>query len=140
LEKRTGGRRDIIAGKVRQKALTYDGERLVPETKVPTDDGAHSLSGHGGDVLTVYRGPTHLAAFPGHGEIKATALSADGKRALAVGDDGQLRLWDVRGRRAVPGSPWSPGASATAVGLTPDGSRALVGGTDGSLKLWKLPQ
>jgi hypothetical protein len=136
---RYGGRQNINGTWENRKSLVLAVTPPDPDTRVRVNS-AYSLTGLGGDVLTVYRGPNQLASFPGHGDVKAMALSGDGRRAIVVGADGQLRLWDVRGQRAVTGSPWSPGVAPTAVGLTPDGSRVLVGGADGSLRLWKLPQ
>jgi serine/threonine protein kinase len=136
---RYGGRQTVTGTLENQKSLVLAVTPPDPDTRVRVNS-AYSLTGLGGDVLTVYRGSTMLASFPGHGDVKAMALSADGRRAIAVGADGRLRLWDVRAQRAVTGSPWSPGVTATAVGLTPDGSQALVGGADGSLRQWKLPQ
>jgi hypothetical protein len=139
LEKRTGGVRDLIAGVVRQKPMIADGASPTPETKVPAG-GPFSLAGLGGDALVVYRDDAQAARLAGHGKIAAMTLSADGKRALALGEDGRLRLWDVPNEKLLPGSPWSPSAAVTAVALTPDGGQALLGTADGSLRLWKLPQ
>jgi WD40 repeat protein len=72
--------------------------------------------------------------------IRSMSLSADGNRALTLGTDGQLRVWDVRSRSLHAGFPWMPdGDEIGAAVLSADGSRLLIGSSSGMLKLWRLP-
>jgi serine/threonine protein kinase len=113
-----------------------------PETKtrVAQDAADSALAGLGGDTLEVYRGSSRVASLAGNGgAIRLMTLSADGRRALTVGEDGQVRVWDVEQQRLVEGFPRKPEPGATAAALLPDGRGALLGGADGTLRLWQLP-
>ena len=87
----------------------------------------------------------------GHRRLVSLAVSPDGKRLAAGGDDLRLHLWRVAARREADDkdgnegkeddtrtdeSPLPPLPSpTTAVEFSPDGSRLAAGGFDGSLRL-----
>jgi WD40 repeat protein len=98
------------------------------------------LKGLTSDTLEVYKGTERRAALAGNGgAILKLDLSAAADRALTLGSDGQLRLWDVSSRSVLSGMPWKPDREIAAIALSPDGTTLLLGGSDGTLKLWTLP-
>jgi WD40 repeat protein/serine/threonine protein kinase/Tfp pilus assembly protein PilF len=64
-------------------------------------------------------------------------LSRDGKRALAGGKDGRLRLWDLETTRCVRtcAGPWG---QILAVAWGPEERHALTAGSDGVVRMWDL--
>jgi WD40 repeat protein len=98
--------------------------------------GDVALAGFGCDAVELSTGG-RLA--DNGGAIKALAISADARRAVTVGGDGRVRVWDLKARQLLPGMPWKPDDAVSAAALTPDGSHVLLGGPDGGLRLWKLP-
>lgn len=78
-----------------------------------------------------------LIALKSAGTCLAGAFSADGKRVLTGGSDGEARLWD-----AVTGAPEAGtlphGKPIRVVAFAPDGRTALTGGDGGLVKVWSL--
>jgi WD40 repeat protein len=71
------------------------------------------------------------------GAIRAAAVSADGKRALSVGADKSISVWDLeKGRRERSFTPGS--VEARGLALLPDGKRAVLAGADKLLYVWDL--
>jgi WD40 repeat protein/tetratricopeptide (TPR) repeat protein len=64
-------------------------------------------------------------------------LSRDGKRALAGGKDGRLRLWDVETGRCVRTCA-GPRAQVLALAWGPEERYALTAGSDGVVREWDL--
>lgn len=78
------------------------------------------------------------AVLSGHkGAVAALSLSKDGKVAISGGEDGGVRVWDLRAGRCVRVCD-GHGASVTAVCLLPDGRRALSAGLDGTVRSWDV--
>jgi len=85
-----------------------------------------------------HHAPPPLLTFAGHsGAVRAVVFSSDGRRALSAGDDGTLRLWDVRLGREIRTLRGHAGA-LTSVALSADGRVALSGGQDGTARLWDV--
>ena len=74
----------------------------------------------------------------GHtGEVKAVAVTADGRRALSAGADKTVRVWDLRTgalERTLEGHT----KRVNAVAMTADGRRALSAGADRTVRVWDL--
>jgi RNA polymerase sigma factor (sigma-70 family) len=67
----------------------------------------------------------------GQGHVRGAAFgaySADGRRIVSVGWDGQVCLWDARGGAAV--RSWSPHVSFARAAFSPDGQRVVACGND----------
>jgi WD40 repeat protein len=112
------------------------------ETRIgqPAAEG-YELAGLTGDVLSMYHsGRLEVQFANSGGPLKSMSLGADGKRACALGHDGQVRVWNVATKKLLPGFPWKPeGGDVSAAAISPDGSQLLIGSADGALRLWKLP-
>ncbi len=71
-------------------------------------------------------------------EVLALAVSPDGRRLLAAGSDGAVRLWSApRGELLVTLAGHGP--RVRGVAFTPDGRGAVSGGEDRTVRLWRLP-
>lgn len=68
--------------------------------------------------------------------VRSASLSADGSRAIAGSDDGNVHVWDLAAETELlleGHSDW-----VNCVSLAPDGFSAASGSDDGTLKLWDL--
>jgi WD40 repeat protein len=73
-----------------------------------------------------------IGALRGHRErVMSMAFASEGERLATSGDDGTVRLWDVRDALRGSGSTVQP-AALNAV-LSPDGSLVMVARADGSV-------
>jgi WD40 repeat protein/serine/threonine protein kinase len=73
------------------------------------------------------------------GGVWAVALSADGRRALAAGQDGSVLLLDPATGRILWRFQGHRSPVAT-VAFSADAAFALSGGADGTVRLWRLPE
>jgi WD40 repeat protein len=138
------------------KLLTIGGKKklakftpIAPETTLKNAETrigqpaaeAYELAGLTGDVMSMYHsGRLEVQFANSGGPLKSMSLGADGKRACALGHDGQVRVWNVATKKLLPGFPWKPeGGDVSAATISPDGSQLLIGSADGALRLWKLP-
>jgi WD40 repeat protein/tRNA A-37 threonylcarbamoyl transferase component Bud32 len=88
------------------------------------------------DVLPLPVG--EVDCFEAHeGGVWGVTVSPDGKRALSTGNDGSVRLWDLKLRKELRCLRGHQGAVRCAA-FSPDGSLALSGGADRTLRLWNL--
>ncbi|MGW5496748.1 protein kinase domain-containing protein [Streptomyces olivaceoviridis] len=79
-----------------------------------------------------------VRTFDGHeGAVEAVSLSADERLALSGGEDGTVRLWDVRTGRCLSVLT-GHGAKVRSVSFSGDGRFAFSGGEDGAVRWWEL--
>lgn len=76
--------------------------------------------------------------FGGHGgRIFAVALTLDGNSVASGGDDGILRIWDMRTGDLTRKFSGHDGA-ITCLALSGDGAICLTGGSDGNVGIWDM--
>jgi WD40 repeat protein len=80
----------------------------------------------------------HDGAFDGHtGEVRACAVTPDGRRVISASSDGTLKVWGMdTGRVLATLDGHADGVLACAV--TPDGRRLISASVDRTLKIWDL--
>ena len=74
----------------------------------------------------------------GHtGEILSVAFLPDGTQVASSGDEGTIRLWDIRKDRELR---WFKGhtKSVLSIKVSPDGHYLLSGSGDGTVRLWDV--
>jgi WD40 repeat protein len=103
-------------------------------------DGAHALSAgdEGAVVLTALADGTVVHVFGGRelGDVRAFAVSGDGRRAVSIhGRGGTGYVWDIAQRTLVK-TLHMPGTRTLA--LSAGGATAVAGIDDGSLWLWDV--
>jgi WD40 repeat protein len=81
-----------------------------------------------------------VKSFEGTGSyaLNGMALTPDGRRLLAGGEDKILHLWDVATAKEIQQFKGS-NSTITAVAMTADGRRGLTGQVDGGVRYWGLP-
>lgn len=90
------------------------------------------------DVLSTDK---QLKTFSGHvGDIQSVAVSADGKRVAAGGDDGFIRVWDYEKPDAPRFTFRGHKDRILSVAINADGRQIVSGSDDGSIKLWRTQQ
>lgn len=106
-------------------AISPGGERLITGDL----DGRLKVYDHEKGVLVhILRGHTR--------QVKALLFTPDGSRAVSVGMDRTIRLWDVSNGRNVF-TRVAPGLLEKAV-LVPGKPLVISGASDGSLSVWDL--
>jgi WD40 repeat protein len=128
---------EIDSGKEVGRVLEVGGARPGLDLSA---DGKFALTGHASaaDVHLVEIPSLKTAqTFTGHkGGISSVALSADAKKAVSVGTDATVRIWDVKTGKEL-GQLSGLGVVTRAV-FSPDGKNLLVGlsGKAGELRLF----
>ena len=88
-----------------------------------------SLRPPGGPLLRTLEGHTH--------EVKAVALTADGRHAVSGSYDKTLRVWDLETGQTIRTLEGHTGR-VTSLALTADGRHAVSGSWDNTLRVWDL--
>jgi WD40 repeat protein len=70
--------------------------------------------------------------------VESLAFAPDGETIATVGDDRNLRLWDIASGRRI-GILEGHAESVKAVAISPDGKTLATGRDDGTMKLWDAP-
>jgi WD40 repeat protein len=105
------------------------------------------VSSSGGAASAASRFPIHVwdlesgqclrqLAAPGEG-ARFLEMSSDGRVAVSVGDDRELRIWDCRSGQGLGRIPL-PRETITALALSPRGRMALTAHSMGTLAVWDL--
>ena len=71
------------------------------------------------------------------GGATSLAFSSDGRRLYTAGYDGNVRAWDVAGRREIGLLAGAAGTIWT-IDISPDGRRLAAAGEDKIIRIWRL--
>ncbi|MBN6041202.1 hypothetical protein [Amycolatopsis sp. 195334CR] len=132
-------------------ALLDSAARPLPARYLSPGDGTHVVAATTGVVATgadngtiaLSRAGQHTPVGPplSVGSRPATVtLSTDGSLLAAVGENGTVRVWDVRDL-AVPvevKTMTGPSGSVASVAFSPDNRTVAAGGADNKIHLWHL--
>jgi WD40 repeat protein len=86
-------------------------------------------------LLALAEAPPVTLAHPK--PVHGVLFSPDGRTLLSVGDDGEIRIWDVAARREVRRWKAHEGGITT-LAQTADGRTLATGGRDGAIRLWDV--
>ena len=131
---------DAKTGDLLRTSETHYGEvramAVIPRTfchvAVGLRDGTLRIVDARAEFLGVKR------AMGGYSEgISTVAISADGTKAVSGGEDGSVKLWDLRNGTLID-TLKGQGSPVNAITLTPDGAIAVSSSDDNRLKAWEL--
>jgi WD40 repeat protein/tRNA A-37 threonylcarbamoyl transferase component Bud32 len=135
-------------GPVRAVAFSRDGARCATGSGISTDSGNPLLKGFSflpkadagrgeARVWNVADGTLIGSALPHVAEVRAVALSPDGRTLLTGSAYRSAQLWDVaKGERL--GQPLEHQSTVQAVAFSPDGQLILTGSSDRFPRLWEV--
>lgn len=83
-------------------------------------------------------GSSHQTLRGHHGAVKSVALSPGGRVLASVANDGEVRLWSLRGDRWQAGMSFSAGQGPLSRCLFLSDGLLLTAGRDGPLRIWSL--
>jgi WD40 repeat protein len=88
-------------------------------------------------ALIAIRVPSVLAILHGHtGAVQSVALSSDKRTLASAGDDGTIRLWDVRTHKHLGAPLNGHGGSVSSVAFSPGAPLLASAGDDGTIRFW----
>ncbi|MGD8406607.1 MAG: helix-turn-helix domain-containing protein, partial [Anaerolineales bacterium] len=126
---------DVETGEELQRRESGD----TPDGMVLTPDGKTVLHRVGHIIYTwdleSFTGP-HKRLLGHVGNLLNLAISSDGRFALSTGEDGTVRIWNLRGSDEF--EQIELGFSATSMAVAPDGKSAAIGGWGEYAILWDL--
>jgi WD40 repeat protein len=135
-------------GPVRAVAFSRDGARCATGSGISTDGGNPLLKGFSflpkadagrgeARVWNVADGTLIGSALPQVAEVRAVALSPDGRTLLTGSAYRSAQLWDVaKGERL--GQPLEHQSTVQAAAFSPDGQLILTGSSDHFPRLWEV--
>ncbi len=86
--------------------------------------------------LTFLYNPTLMSYLHQAGSVYSLSFSPDGKLMASAGDDGAIRIWDVKTRQPVGEPLRGHTASVFSVAFSPDGRMLASTGDDSTVRLW----
>ena len=125
---RFGGR---MNGPTQFLAWSTDGTRIL------SNGSGRSGEENGAQLLDATSGQEIARMRHDGNEIRAVALSRDGKVAITGSDDQTARLCDAQTGKTL-GPPLRHRARVTAVALSADGKMALTGSEDKTAQIWDI--
>ena len=124
-------------------ALSPDGRRslvatyMVPKENIKTPNVKEAGTLRSWDRTTGK--PLFPMQQPYSRHVTSVAISADGRRGLSGGKDGELTLWDLSTGQSLRSlGPQQGEISPHAMAFFPDGHRAATGGADQLVHVWNL--
>lgn len=131
--------------RIESVAFSHDGSRIASSSEDhPSSGGRGFTSGDGqGPEWTVRLSEVANPAAPplllkGQSRANSVAVSQNGERLAAGGEDGIVRLWDLRQPGARPMSLRGHDARVVSVAFSPDSLSLASAGDDYSIRLWDL--
>jgi WD40 repeat protein len=135
-------------GPVRAVAFSRDGARCATGSGISTDCGNPLLRGFSlfpkadagrgeARVWNVADGTLIGSALPHVAEVRAVALSPDGRTLLTGSAYRSAQLWDVANGERL-GQPLEHQSTVQAVAFSPDGQLILTGSSDRFPRLWEV--
>lgn len=103
-------------------------------------DGSTLAANHGNDIK-LWDLATGAVATPGQHEkpVRSFSYSADGSLLASGGEDGQIKLWDLRADRPRASILFGHRDAVTALSFTPNGQTLASSSHDGTIRLWNVP-
>ena len=70
------------------------------------------------------------------GRVTALAFAPNGGLLATAGEDGDVKLWNVRSGRGTPRTLRGHTGPVRAVSFSADGQRLISAGQDGAIRIW----
>jgi WD40 repeat protein len=106
-----------------------------------SSDGKHIVTASSSDGAQVWnaQGTKELGSFGGSVSFLDAAISPDGSRLVATGDDKKSYIWDASDSETNPLEALSGHTGAVnSAAFSPDGKRIVTASKDGTVRLWDV--